>query len=118
VDKYIESNIIMTSDNIIKFPFEKIKEKVDFDSNEDSLDFVHSILDIIHDEFHIKTGECIFTDPEYESLTNCIGEVLLALYLKSKGIYHPFHDIADEVFSVDIDENMDYDELSEKDEEI
>ena len=100
----IERNTM--KNNVIAFP-QRNEEIVDIKSAEeveiDANDFANEIVNFIHDELHEKTGECIFTDEEYRSITICVGEVITALYMQSQGHDHPFLEIADEIFGEDVD---------------
>lgn len=105
------------NENVITFPIKKTKIKNDTEIQDNAIEFANEILEYIHDEFHEQTEECIYTDEKYESIVALIGMSLTALYFKSKGIDHILHDIVDDVFSVDNDDFMVYDELNENEEE-
>jgi len=105
----------MSKDNVIKFqPRENTVKTVEISSEEKlnakSLEFSYDVLDIIHDMIHEQTGDCIFTDDDYKSITICTAEVVSAIYLMSQGLDHPFHEISKTLFNdVDIDNKVDYD---------
>jgi len=94
------------TNNVIQFQSRKIETVEINDAAEteiDANDFANEIVEVIHDMLHDKTGDCIFTDEDYKSITICIGEVITALYMLSQGHDHPFIEIANEIFGDEVD---------------
>ncbi len=93
--------------NIIEFP--KFRKKEDTDLRDESLEFAYEMIHSFHDSFHDATGDCIFTDDDYDSLTFLLVEVLTGFHMKSLGKDHPMQEIADDLFDfVDNDHDTDY----------
>ena len=117
MDKPTESNTM--TDNVIKFP-NKLEEKVEvitdeLDLHRQSLSFAYEAIDNIHDMLHEETGDCIYTDDDYTSITIFIAEVISGMFLMSHGVEHPMQEIADDLFNdVDISDEMDYSESNDE----
>ncbi len=104
----------MTS-NVIAFPKregETINTIDRLQVESDADEFAYELMETIHDVFHQKTGECIFTDEDYAPISIYLSEVISAMYMLSQGHDdHPMQEIAKDVFGNDLDiaEKNDYD---------
>jgi hypothetical protein len=110
------------TNNVIQFQSRKVETIEIKDATEveiDANDFANEIVEMVHDVLHERTGECMFTDDEYTSITICISEVITALYMKSQGHGHPFLEIAEEIFGEDVDiaDEMSYTDVNINDED-
>jgi hypothetical protein len=111
------------TDNVVKFP-DKNTETVDILEEKDlhtrSLDFAYNIIHQLHDDLHEETGDCVFTDEEYNPLVFLLAETLSAIYFMSNGADHVMQEIAEDLFGdvmVDNDDEMGYSEPNDDNEE-
>jgi hypothetical protein len=113
-----------TVNNVIKFPLSNEEKKEMFGRNvefvqvddaesieKESLVFAYDVIDHLHDMLHEETGDCIFTDDSYMTLTIFAAEVISTIYLMAHGVDdQPIQQIADDLFG-----NIDVDNLSDLD---